>query len=216
MKHIKLFEQFLKEAKVPSFLSKLGKWTQLEADDYVLDGTDYTKVSSFMLETDTDLDYSGIIINIYDDKDFSIFFDSAPISLSAHSKREAISMAQTMNEHPLPLSNLNKKELDKIVNDLKSEYLDESVKVNEGSAFQELADKYKDNPYGIGANSIEYVESENPNADNRLVLRFENNRQRNQVEANLKKMGIKAEQMSKSMADKAFMYRYELTVFEFE
>ena len=169
-----------------------------------------------MLETDTDLDYSGIIINIYDDKDFSIFFDSAPISLSAHSKREAISMAQTMNEHPLPLSNLNKKELDKIVNDLKSEYLDESVKVNEGSAFQELADKYKDNPYGIGANSIEYVESENPNADNRLVLRFENNRQRNQVEANLKKMGIKAEQMSKSMADKAFMYRYELTVFEFE
>lgn len=85
-------------------------------------------------------------------------------------------------------------------------------KVNEGITFQELVDKYKDNPYGIGANSIEYVESEN--WGNQLVLRFEDNYDRKEAEADLKKMGIKAKKMSKSTADKAFKYRYELTVFE--
>ena len=85
-------------------------------------------------------------------------------------------------------------------------------KVNEGITFQELVDKYKDNPYGIGANSIEYTESEN--WGNQLVLRFEDNYDRKEAEADLKKMGIKAKKMSKSTADKAFKYRYELTVFE--
>jgi len=85
-------------------------------------------------------------------------------------------------------------------------------KVNEGITFQELVDKYKDNPYGIGANSIEYVESEN--WGDSLVLRFEDNYGRKEAEAELKKMGIKAKMMSKSTADKAFKYRYELTVNE--
>ena len=85
-------------------------------------------------------------------------------------------------------------------------------KVNEGITFQELVDKYKDNPYGIGADSIEYVESKN--WGNSLVLRFEDNYGRKEAEAELKKMGIKAKKMSKSTADKAFKYRYELTVFE--
>ena len=85
-------------------------------------------------------------------------------------------------------------------------------KVNEGITFQELVDKYKDNPYGIGANSIEYVESEN--WGDSLVLRFEDNYGRKEAEADLKKMGIKAKMMSKSTADKAFKYRYELTVNE--
>jgi hypothetical protein len=123
MKHIKLFEHFLNEAKVPSYLSKLGKWTQIDADDDILDGTDYTKVSSFMLNTGTDLDDYGIIVNIYDDKDFSIFFDSAPIALTSHTAGQARSMSQAMDEYPLPLSKLNKTELDKIINDLKSEHL---------------------------------------------------------------------------------------------
>lgn len=127
MKHIKLFEQFVNEGKVPSSLLKLGKWTQIDADDDILDGTDYTKVSSFVLDTGTDLDDYGIIVNVYDDKDFSIFFDSAPIALSAHSNSEARSIAQTMNEFPLPLSKLTKAELDKIVSDLKSEHLDENL-----------------------------------------------------------------------------------------
>lgn len=85
-------------------------------------------------------------------------------------------------------------------------------KVNEGITFQELVDKYKDNPYGIGADSIEYVESKN--WGNSLVLRFEDNYGRKEAEAELKKMGIKAKMMSKSTADKAFKYRYELTVNE--
>lgn len=127
MKRVKLFEQFINEAKVPSILSKLGKWTQIDSDEDLLDGTDYKKVSSFILDTNTDLDDYGIIVNIYDDKDFSIFFDSAPIPLSAHSKEEARLMVQTMNEVPLPLSKLNKKELDKVIKDLKLEYLDEAV-----------------------------------------------------------------------------------------
>jgi len=127
MKHIKLFEQFINEGRVPSNLSKLGKWKPIEADEDIIDGTNYTTVSSFVLDTGTDLDDYGIIVNIYDDNDFSIFFDSAPIALSAHSNSEARSMAQTMNEFPLPLSKLTKVELDKIINDLKSEYLSEAV-----------------------------------------------------------------------------------------
>lgn len=123
MKYIKLFEQFLNEAKVPSSLSKLGKWTSIDADDDLIDGTDYTSVSSFMLNTGTGLDDTGIVVNVYDDKDFSIFFDSTPIALSAHTSSQARSMMQTMEEFPLPLSKLDKKELDKIVSDLKSEYL---------------------------------------------------------------------------------------------
>lgn len=86
------------------------------------------------------------------------------------------------------------------------------AKVNEAVSFQELVNKYKDNPYGIGANSIEYIESEN--WGNQLVLRFEDSYSRKETEAELKKMGIKAKKMSKSTADKAFKYRYELTVFE--
>ena len=85
-------------------------------------------------------------------------------------------------------------------------------KVNEAMSFQDLVNKYKDNPYGIGANSIEYVESEN--WGNQLILRFEDNYSRKETEAELKKMGIKAKKISKSTADKAFKYRYELTVFE--
>ena len=84
--------------------------------------------------------------------------------------------------------------------------------INEAMTFQDLVDKYKDNPYGIGANSVEYVESEN--WGNQLVLRFEDSYDRKEAEADLKKMGIKAKKMSKSTANKAFKYRYELTVFE--
>ena len=90
-------------------------------------------------------------------------------------------------------------------------FVNESI-VNEAVLFQELVNKYKDNPYGIGANSIEYIESEN--WGNQLVLRFEDNYSRKETEAELKKMGVKAKKMSKSTADKAFKYRYELTVYE--
>jgi hypothetical protein len=115
------------EAAIPAPLKKLGKWKPIEADEDLLDGTDYTKVSSFMLNTGTDLDDYGIIVNIYDDKDFSIFFDSAPIALTAHTSMQASRISQTMDEYPLPLSKLNRAELDKIINDLKSDYLGENL-----------------------------------------------------------------------------------------
>jgi hypothetical protein len=127
MKYIKLFEQFINESKAPSNLLKLGKWTSIEANDDILDGTDYTKVSSFMLNTGTELDDYGVIINIYDDKDFSIFFDSAPIALTTHTSSQARAISQTMAEYPLPLSKLNKAELDKIINDLKVQFLNENL-----------------------------------------------------------------------------------------
>jgi hypothetical protein len=84
--------------------------------------------------------------------------------------------------------------------------------VNEGMSFQEIKDKYVDNPYGIGANSVEYQES--PNYGNRLTFRSEDKYDRDQVEKKLKGLGIPAKKMSKSTADKAFKYRYELTLFE--
>ena len=122
MKHIKLFEQFINESKIPSHLAGLGKWTSIDADEDLLDGTDYTKVESFLLNTGTELDDTGVIVNVYDDKDFSIFFDSSPLALSAHTSQQARMMSQTMTEWPLPLKELSKKELDKIITYLKSEY----------------------------------------------------------------------------------------------
>jgi hypothetical protein len=83
-------------------------------------------------------------VNVYDDKDFSIFFDSAPIALSAHSNSEARWMAQIMDEYPLPLSKLNRAELDKIINDLKSEYLNEAIATMgpKASKFNSIIDEW--------------------------------------------------------------------------
>lgn len=133
MKHIKLFEQFISESKIPSNLSKLGKWTSIDADEDLIDGTNYNSVSSFMLNTNTDLDDYGIVVNVYNDKDFSIFFDSQPIALGAHTSQQARTMSQTMGEWPLPLSKLTKNELEKIIDNLKTEYLGESVNTTPGS-----------------------------------------------------------------------------------
>lgn len=133
MKYVKLFEQFVNEAKVPSALTKLGKWTSIDADEDLIDGTDYNSVSSFMLNTNTDLDDYGVVVNVYDDKDFSIFFDSTPLALSSHSTQQAREMGSVMKEYPLSLSKLTKKELDKIIDNLKTEYLGESVNPTIGS-----------------------------------------------------------------------------------
>jgi hypothetical protein len=84
--------------------------------------------------------------------------------------------------------------------------------VNEGMSFQEIKDKYVDNPYGIGANSVEYQDS--PNYGNRLIFRSEDKYGRDQVEKKLKALGIPTKKMRKSTADKSFKYRYELVLFE--
>jgi len=90
-----------------------------------------------------------------------------------------------------------------------------SSNLNEGLSFDEMKDKYKDNPYGIGAQSVEYVEAANGNPA-RLIFRHDERSRRDQIESKLKSMGIPAKKLSKSTADKAFVYRYELYMYENE
>lgn len=89
-----------------------------------------------------------------------------------------------------------------------------SEAVNEKMTVNDIKDKYLNNPYGIGANAIEYIES--PTGDNVLVLRFEDSYGRKQAEKELRSLGIPAKKMSNSTQDKAYKYRYELNLFENE
>jgi hypothetical protein len=96
-----------------------------------------------------------------------------------------------------------------------NEFVNESYSVNEGMTFQEIKDKYLDNPYGIGANSVEYIESSN-GWPARLIFRDETSFGRNDIEKNLKALGVPAKKLSKNTADKAYKWRYELTMYESE
>ena len=91
------------------------------------------------------------------------------------------------------------------------EFLNESM--NEAMSFDEIKDKYLDNPYGIGADSIEFIDSERGNP-RKLIFRHGDKRSRDQIEKNLKTLGIPAKKMSKSMLDKAYKYRFELHLYE--
>jgi hypothetical protein len=90
-------------------------------------------------------------------------------------------------------------------------FLNESQKMT----FQELKDKYKDNPYGIGAQSVEFIEGKNGNP-NMLVFRHDERSRLNNVEANLKSFGFDKKKMTRSTQDKAYKYRYELNLYESE
>jgi hypothetical protein len=85
--------------------------------------------------------------------------------------------------------------------------------IHENMSFQEIKDKYVDNPYGIGAQRVEYVEGKNGNS-NMLIFSHDEKYRRDEIEKKLKGLGIPAKKMSKSTADKAFKFRYELTLFE--
>ena len=85
--------------------------------------------------------------------------------------------------------------------------------MNEAMSFDEIKDKYLDNPYGIGADTIEFIDSERGNP-RKLIFRHGDKRSRDQVEKNLKTLGIPAKKMSKSMQDKARKYRFELHLYE--
>ena len=76
------------------------------------------------------------------------------------------------------------------------------------NAFEEIK-KFVDNPYGIGANAAE-------DSGSRITFRCESKSGRDKVQNNLKKLGIPSKKMSNSMQDKAYKYRYELSVFENE
>jgi hypothetical protein len=89
----------------------------------------------------------------------------------------------------------------------------QSQNLQEGLSFDEVRDKYKDNPYGIGAQSIEFVEGDNP-GESKLVFRHDERSRRDEIEKKLKSMGIPAKKLSKATADKGFKYRYELYMSE--
>ena len=85
--------------------------------------------------------------------------------------------------------------------------------INEAMSFDEIKDKYLDNPYGIGADAIEFIDSERGNS-RKLIFRHGDKLRRDQIEKNLKTFGIPAKKMSKSMQDKAYKHRFELHLYE--
>jgi hypothetical protein len=89
------------------------------------------------------------------------------------------------------------------------------AEINEAMSFDELKNKYIDNPYGIGAQLVVFKPGERGNA-NRLVFKHDDRYRRDNIESKLKDLGFPTKKMSKSTADKAFKYRYELTLFESE
>lgn len=89
----------------------------------------------------------------------------------------------------------------KLYEEFQAEFISES----ETMTFDELKDKYAENPYGIGANAIEAK-------DDIMYLRFEESYKRDQVMKKIKEMGIPAKKMSKDTQDKAYKYRYELII----
>jgi hypothetical protein len=104
--------------------------------------------------------------------------------------------------------------------DVSLEYLNTNVKsitesVNESMSFEEIKNKFEENPYGIGAQLVVYEEGKNGNPD-RLIFKHDEKHRRDQIESRLKTLGIPSKKMSKSTADKAFKYRYELYLYESE
>jgi hypothetical protein len=85
--------------------------------------------------------------------------------------------------------------------------------LNEAMSFDEIKDKFTENPYGIGAQGVEFIEGERGNP-NRLVFRSGERSRRDEIAKKLKAFGIPAKKMSNSTQDKAYKYRYVLTLFE--
>jgi hypothetical protein len=94
-----------------------------------------------------------------------------------------------------------------------NDFINENI--NESLTFDEIKDKFTENPYGIGAQAVEYVEGERGNP-NRLVFRHDEKSRRDEIAKKLKAFGIPAKKMSTSTQDKAYKYRYELYLFENE
>ena len=93
------------------------------------------------------------------------------------------------------------------------EYLNENV--NESLTFDQIKDKFTNNPYGIGAQVVTYEEGERGHS-NRLIFKHDERSRRDDIESKLKTLGVSAKKLSKSTADKAYKYRYELTLYENE
>jgi hypothetical protein len=93
------------------------------------------------------------------------------------------------------------------------QFLGESS-VNEGYDFDKIANEYVENPYGIGASSVELAGEKL--GQRMLHFRCENSYDRDKVMQNLKGMGVPANKMTKSTQDKGYKYKYEVNIFEGE
>jgi hypothetical protein len=78
-------------------------------------------------------------------------------------------------------------------------------------SFEDLK-KFVDNPYGIGANSVEFKEGLYNNSSI-LIFRSGDRGRRSEIEKTLRSMGFAANKMRKNTAARAYMYRYELILF---
>jgi hypothetical protein len=125
MKYVKIFEHFINENLSKETLKKTLPGVKFLSWGTVDDEDEYNSVSSFSTKV-RDLD-DDLYLNIYDDNSFCFFYDSSPISTSAHSKSDADKMARTQIEVPLPLNKLTKGLFDEVVNSIKA--------LNEGIAF---------------------------------------------------------------------------------
>jgi len=70
---------------------------------------------------------------------------------------------------------------------------------------EELIKKYKDNPYGLGAGTIEVTKKY-------VILRFGNSLDREQTIPKLKKMKINVKDITKRKGPEAWKYRFELSI----
>jgi hypothetical protein len=86
--------------------------------------------------------------------------------------------------------------------------------INESATFDELKNKFIENPYGIGAQIVEFEEGKNGNPD-RLIFKHDEKYRRDQIESRLKTLGVPSKSMSKYNEDKAYKYRYELILTKF-
>jgi hypothetical protein len=88
--------------------------------------------------------------------------------------------------------------------------------VNESSGSMTFDDlkSFIDNPYGIGAQLVTFTDGNGGNSGY-LIFKHDDKYRRDQIESKLKTMGVPAKKMSKSMADKAYKYRFELIVHQY-
>lgn len=84
-----------------------------------------------------------LYLNVYDGDSFCFFYDSAPVPTSLHSSSDVNHMHSVQTEVPLPLSNLNKKIFDEVVNQIKKEMFEtDSSMGSKSKKFTDVMDNW--------------------------------------------------------------------------
>ena len=127
MKRIKLFEEFLSEAKDEKLIQKSTGY-KAEYEGESTDEGRYKSVATYSVDVPGMTNGQGedfVYVNVYDGKDFQIWYDAAPLSVRGlHSKDEMRRMGSTMIEEPKPLSKLKPAVFKSVIDELKQEFED--------------------------------------------------------------------------------------------